>query len=147
MKRTIAVVFALATTFASGTVAVAGATTAYHESLCQARPFACLDAYKSIGANGEYVGHDEPTVEFLSNRPGTGGGDLTYTMILPKNPPTRPNQAGTGGTWDFQLRATFWFGLTLCDSESWPNFTKTCTPNSDSNALFRSSNPHSRHFI
>ena len=56
MKRTIAVAFALATTFASGTVAVAGATTAYHESLCQARPFMCLDKYKSIGANGEYVG-------------------------------------------------------------------------------------------
>jgi len=147
MKRTIAVVFALATTFASGTVAVAGATTAYHESLCQARPFACLDAYKSIGANGEYVGHDEPTVEFLSNRPGTGGGDLTYTMILPKNPPTRPNQAGTGGTWDFQLRATYWLGLTMCDTESFPNFRNTCTPNSDANARFRSTNPKSPKYI
>ena len=30
----------------------------YHESLCQARPFMCLDKYKSIGRNGEYTGHD-----------------------------------------------------------------------------------------
>ena len=98
MKRTIAVVFALATTFASGTVAAAGATTAYHES--RARPGRSPASTRtSRSARTADVGHDEPTVEFLSNRPGTGGGDLTYTMILPKNPPTRTNQAGTGGTW------------------------------------------------
>ncbi len=38
-------------------------------------------------------------------------------------------------TWNFQLRPTFWFGLTLCDSESAPEFTKNCTPDSDANNL------------
>ena len=38
-------------------------------------------------------------------------------------------------TWNFQLRPTFWFGLTLCDSESAPEFTKICTPDSDANDL------------
>ena len=44
-------------------------------------------------------------------------------MKLPKNPPVKPNQAGTAGTFDFQLRATFWLGLTMCDTQSSPNFT------------------------
>ena len=38
-------------------------------------------------------------------------------------------------TWNFQLRPTFWFGLTLCDSQSAPEFTTKCKPDSDSNNL------------
>src|SRR5207245_8762455 len=49
--------------------------------------------------------------------------------------------------WDFQRRATFWLGLTMCDTESSPNFTRRCTPNSDANAAFRSSDPSSPHYI
>ena len=107
----------------------------------------CLDPFHSIGKNGAYTGHDEPTVQFSSHRPGTGGKRSALLRHAAAESPTKPNQAGTGGTWDFQLRATFWFGLTLCDSQSWPNFTKTCTPNSDHNAMFRSSNAQSPHFI
>ena len=119
----------------------------YPESFCQERPFMCLDKYKSIGANGEYTGHDEPTVQFISNRPGTGGKRLLYYVRLPKDPPTKPKQDGSGGTWNFQLRATFWFSITMCDTESSPNFRKTCTPNSDFNAKFRSPNPSSPFYI
>ncbi len=119
----------------------------YPESFCQERPFMCLDKYKSIGANGEYTGHDEPTVQFTSHRPGTGGKRLLYYVTLPKDPPTKPNQGGTGGTWNFQLRATFWFSITMCDTESWPNYRKTCTANSDANAAFRSPNPSSPHYL
>src|SRR5207249_8371269 len=67
--------------------------------------------------------------------PGSGN-DLTYVMTLPKDPKAQPTASGaTGSTWNFQLRPTFWFGLTLCDSESSPEFTKTCTPDSDANDL------------
>ena len=45
------------------------------------------------------------------------------------------NNGPKGATWNFQLRPTFWFGLTLCDSESAPEFTKDCTPDSDANDL------------
>jgi hypothetical protein len=55
--------------FASAASAAGG----YHESLCQQRPFLCLDKYKSIGENGAYTGHDEASVQFISNRSGTGG--------------------------------------------------------------------------
>jgi hypothetical protein len=83
----------------------------------------------------EYVGHDEPSVLFKSDVPGSGN-DITYVVTLPKEPNARPSASGAGGgTWNFQLRPTFWFGLTLCDTESAPEFTKTCTPNSDANDL------------
>ena len=55
---------------------------------------------------------------------------------MPTDPKQQPNASGAGGTtWNFQLRPTFWFGLTMCDSESSPEYTKTCTPDSDSNNL------------
>jgi len=82
----------------------------------------------------EYVGHDEPSIEIKSSQPGSGN-DMTYTVRLPNDPPTKPRADGSGGTWNFELRPTFWFGLTLCDSESAPEFTKTCTPDSDANNL------------
>ena len=49
-------------------------------------------------------------------------------------------------TWNFQLRPTFWFGLTLCDTESAPEFTKTCKPDSDSNNLV-GTNPKAPNYI
>jgi hypothetical protein len=60
---------------------------------------------------------------------------MTYTVTLPKEPTARPSASGAGATWNFQLRPTFWFGLTLCDSQSAPEYTHTCTPNSDANDL------------
>jgi len=147
MKRKRAVFIAVLSTLALTMWAGVARADSYSESLCQERPFMCLDKYKSIGANGAYTGHDEPTVQFLSHRAGTGGKKLLYYVTLPKDPPTKPNEAGTGGTWSFQQRATFWFSITMCDTESSPNFTKTCHPNSDANAKFRSPNPNSPHYI
>jgi hypothetical protein len=112
----------------SPTTALAG----YNEPLCESHSALCADAYDNPG--DEYVGHDEPSLEFKSGEPGSGN-DMTYELRLPNEPPTKPKNDGSGGTWNFELRPTFWFGLTLCDSESAPEFTKTCTPNSDANDL------------
>jgi len=158
MKRLVAVLAAIPVILAPAIASASQSTTvanparaasaaSYPESFCQERPFMCLDKYTSIGPNGAYTGHDEPATQFTSNRPGTGGADLTYFITLPKNATVKPNQAGTGGTWDFQRRATFWLGLTMCDTESHPHFRSTCTPNSDVNALFRSADPNSPNYI
>jgi hypothetical protein len=144
MKRLVALAVVAVSALAAGPAAVAHADS-YSESLCQERAFMCLDPYHSIGSG--YTGHDEPTVQFTSHRPGSGGADLTYFVTLPKSSSVKPNQAGTGGTWDFQRRATFWFSITMCDTQSSPNFTHTCKPNSDANARFRSNNPNSPHYI
>ena len=114
------------------------------EPLCQSNKSTCVDAAGTIA--GKYVGHDEPSVLFKSGRPGSGN-DMTYTITLPKDPKTQPNASGAGGsTWNFQLRPTFWFGLTLCNTESAPEFTKTCKPDSDGNNLV-GSNPNAPDYI
>ncbi len=83
------------------------------ESAVCADPAGWLDVW--------YVGHDEPSLEFKSSQPGTGN-DMTYVVTLPKDPRVQPNATGVGGTtWNFELRPTFWFGMTLCDSESAPD--------------------------
>ena len=109
---------------------------AFHNSrapVCQSGLSLCTDPYDN--PSGTYVGHDEPSVEFKSDVPGSGN-DITYTITLPTEPPKLPRNNGPdGATWNFELRPTFWFGLTLCDTESAPEFTKACAPDSDANDL------------
>src|SRR6476620_9874541 len=69
----------------------------YQESLCQSRASLCADAYEN--PEGEYVGHDEPSVEFKSHMPGSGN-DITYLMTLPTEPNAFPTQSGAGATWN-----------------------------------------------
>jgi hypothetical protein len=107
------------------------------------------------GANVQpYIGHDEPMVQFFSNRSGTGN-NVTYQLRLPKDPPTLPRQDGSGGTFNFQERATFWFGMTLCDDEGSPNpdglalsghATVPCKPDTDAN-LFADPNQNSPRYF
>src|SRR5947208_3466421 len=75
-----------------------GIMSGYHEPLCASRSSLCTDVFNNPG--DEYVGHDEPSVEFKSSQPGSGN-NMTYTVTLPKNPSTFPNGSGLGGaTWD-----------------------------------------------
>jgi hypothetical protein len=121
----------------------AAALGSYHEPLCESHSSLCRDSFDSPGS--EYVGHDEPSLSFQSSKPGSGN-DITYELRLPKEPPLKPQNDGSGGTWNFELRPTFWFGLTLCDTESAPEFTKKCTPDSDTNNLV-GTNPNKRNYI
>jgi hypothetical protein len=87
---------------ATGSVAQRGAyprSSEYGEPLCTSHASLCADSYTS--PNGEYVGHDEPSLEFKSGVPGSGN-DMTYTFTLPKDPKRQPNSSGAGGTtWNF----------------------------------------------
>ena len=128
----------------SQTHVVSAASGSYKAPLCSSKRSLCVDAQHY--PNGKYVGHDEPSLEFKSNLPGSGN-DMTYTMTLPRDPKTQPNASGAGSsTWNFQLRPTFWFGMTLCDSQSAPEFTTNCTPDSNRNNLV-SSNPNTPKYI
>jgi hypothetical protein len=105
----------------------------------------CAEVFDSIGYNGSYTGHDEPSLLFYDNRPGSGNNQ-TYRLRLPTEPPTLPEQDGSGGTWNFQNRIAFWLGLNLCDTESAPEYVHTCTPDSDSN-IFNGSDPTQPDYI
>jgi hypothetical protein len=99
-----------------------------------------LCAEKLASPSYEYVGHDEPSLIFYSNRLGAGYNNV-YHLRLPKDPPLLPKQNGRGGTWNFQLRPAFWFGMAMCDDQSAPNPGGSpiagpnilCTPASDAN--------------
>jgi len=117
--------------------------------------FAGFAQAKKAGAHiSGYIGHDEPATLFNSSRPGSGN-DVTYQLQLPKDPPTRPRQDGSGGTDSFQLHPTFWLGMVMCDDQGSPNpdgqaldghATKPCKPDSDSN-IYNSQNPSSPRYF
>jgi hypothetical protein len=106
----------------------------------------CAEPADSIGYGGEYTGHDEPSLLFYSNQAGSGNSNI-YHLRLPTDPKTLPNQAGTAGTWNFQLHPAFWLGMALCDNQSGPEFTHApCAPNSDAN-VFDGTNPAGADYI
>ncbi len=116
----------------------------FEDPVCQSYNSLCVDTAST--PPGGYVGHDEPSILFKSGRPGSGN-DMTYTVKLPRDPKKQPNATGAGGTtWNFQLRPTFWFGLTLCDTQSAPEFTHKCKPDSDANNLV-GTNPKAPDYI
>jgi hypothetical protein len=88
--------------------------------------------------NGHYIGHDEPDLTFLSNRPGSGN-NVTWTETLPQDPSAAPTVGSPGSdvTHWFELSVAPWFSMALCNPNSYP--LAACKPNSDSNA------PHGPH--
>ncbi len=122
--------------------ATAQAQSEEAKTFCEQHAALCTEPVKTTDYEGNYVGHDEPALLFYSNKKGSGNSNV-YFITLPNEPPTLPNQGGTAGTFNFQLRPALWFGMAMCDSESFPNFTKVCAPNTDDNIFDEplSSNP------
>jgi hypothetical protein len=79
--------------------------------------------------NNHYVGHDEPSVKFISGVKGSGN-TMTYNMRLPKDPVAKPTASGSVVDYE-ELSVAPWFGLPICDPKSYPQ--NPCTPDSDSN--------------
>lgn len=98
------------------------------------RNFPCADITGLHGErgedNGHYIGHDEPSTQFLSNRPGSGN-NVRWDITLPKEH-TLP------ATQTFQNTATFWFSMALCEPSSYP--LNPCVPDSDKNPPSQFSN-------
>ncbi|HEX8858723.1 MAG TPA: hypothetical protein VGC06_06435 [Actinomycetes bacterium] len=114
--------------------------------LCNEGDPVCAETADAIGYEGRYTGHDEPSALFYSDVPGSGN-NANYRLILPQDPPILPRQDGRGGTFNFQNRIAFWFGMDLCDNQSAPEFTHApCTPNSDAN-IFDGGDPTKPDYI
>src|SRR5262249_43861871 len=84
-------------------------------------------------------------VLFYSTVPGSGNSNL-YHLTLPTDPVAAPLQNGTGSTWNFQLRPTFWLGMIMCDDQAAPNPGAHCAADSDTN-IHQSLDPHSPNYF
>jgi hypothetical protein len=87
---------------------------------------------EQVFGEGNYVGHDEPSLLFYSNVPGSGNR-MQYAGVIPTDPPATPIVGKR--SYNFMLAATFWYGMALCDTQSYPLTVKTCQPDSDSNIV------------
>jgi hypothetical protein len=88
----------------------------------------CADFRSEYGErgfdNGHYVGHDEPTVGFVSTAPHSGN-KLQWEITLPRERPLPATQS-------FENFIAFWFSMALCDPNS--GFVRgPCIPDSDEN--------------
>ncbi len=155
MRRSFALPFIGATIIllASSAPAVASQNSGSRLFYCGDNGPLCAEPAEPLNYEGNYIGHDEPSVLFYSNTPGSGTNQR-YQLTLPTEPPTKPKQDGSGGTFNFQLHPAFWFGLALCDDQSGPNPGGSalagpnipCTPDSDTN-IFTSTDPTSPNYI
>ncbi len=108
---------------------------ASHRTLnCSTSAF-CTEVQDSeaVFGEGKYVGHDEPSALFYSNRPGSGNSNQ-WQLTLPRDPsPAAPRTPGK--SYNFQLHPAFWFGMAMCDTQSFPEQLPNCTPDSDKNIV------------
>jgi hypothetical protein len=83
--------------------------------------------------NGHYIGHDEPSIRFISDAPGSGD-DVTFVERLGVDPRQLPtvSRPGHDVTHYFELSVAPWFSIDVCDPDSTPEMP--CKPESDSNA-------------
>ena len=94
--------------------------------------FLCTEVRDSDSVFGHYVGHDEPSVLFYSNQSGSGN-QMSYSGILP----TEPSATNVPGkhVYSFQYAPAFWFGMAMCDSQSYPELVNSCVPDSNVNIV------------
>jgi len=119
----------------SFTAHAATASAAHMHLDCAGGSITCTEVWDSEAVFGpeKYVGHDEPSTLFYSNRQGSGN-QMRYQLTLPKDPsPNNPTQAGK--SFNFELHPAFWFGMAMCDTQSYPEQVSTCTPDSDKNIV------------
>jgi hypothetical protein len=92
-----------------------------------------VHAHGQLYDNGWYIGHDEPTIQFYSNRPGSST-NVTWVQTLPRDPRRLPTVKGPGKdvTHYFELMPALWYSMALCDPNSYPQ--TPCTPDSDTNS-------------
>lgn len=82
--------------------------------------------------NGRYIGHDEPSVKFISHAPHSAN-DFSYVMKLSTDPTAAPTVSkGAHNVTDYaELSPAPWFGLPICDPRSYPQ--NPCVPDSNVN--------------
>jgi hypothetical protein len=117
--------------------ATAKSTSFDKSEACTDGPLMCAEVADYQSAFHYYVGHDEPSILYYSNTPGAGNRNR-WQLTLPTEPsPT----VVPGRSWDFQLTPAIWFGMAMCDTQSYPEQVRGCTPDSDANITSLAQHP------
>jgi hypothetical protein len=136
----IAVPVVALTTLGGSSVAASGTSGTTHPHIdCSNPHFICTELYDSYKAFDTYVGHDEPSLLFYSNKPGSGN-EMQYEGTLPVEP--SPTNVPGKHTYSFELTPAYWFGMIMCDTQSYPELVNTCIPDSDANIVNPKSSPY-----
>jgi hypothetical protein len=102
--------------------APAARTSSPHSHIdCASAKTTCTEVLDSeqVFGNNVYVGHDEPSLLFYSTKPGSGS-HMTYNLTLPADPSATGNPRSDGKSYNFELHPAFWFGMAMCDDQSYP---------------------------
>jgi hypothetical protein len=117
----------------NGASAAAAGTSSHAHINCAASSAMCTEVANSDDVFGHYVGHDEPSVLFESNTPGSGN-HMRYNVTLPTDP-SASNPNAVNKSYAFELSGADWLGMAMCDTQSYPEQVSTCPPDSDRNIL------------
>jgi hypothetical protein len=110
-----------------------------HIDCADSTRFLCTEVNQSDEVFGHYVGHDEPSVLFYSNKAGSGN-EMQYSGILPTEP-SRTNVSGQH-VYTFEYTPSFWFGMAMCDTQSFPELVNSCVPDSNVNIVNPAKSPY-----
>jgi hypothetical protein len=134
LSMTVAIAVLALGLFPSGAAASSGPARSQHAAInCANSSAMCTEVANSDDVFGHYVGHDEPSVLFDSNLPGSGN-HMRYDINLPSDPSAQDPNA-PGKSYNFELSGATWLGMALCDTQSYPEQVKTCPPDSNANIL------------
>jgi hypothetical protein len=122
-----------------GSASTSAAKAPTHIDCSNTARFLCTEVRDSDSVFGHYVGHDEPSVLFYSNTPGSGN-QMRYSGILPTEP--APTNVAGKHTYDFQNYAAFWYGMAMCDTQSYPELVNSCVPDSNVNIVDPAKSPY-----
>lgn len=124
--------------FSAAAVAAAPGWGSNSWSGCASNTRLCTEVADPGPIFGHYVGHDEPSVLFYSNVPGSGN-HMQYNVTLPKEP---SGPFSDTKSYSAQDSPAFWFGMAMCDTQSYPESSSTCKPDSDSNIVDPATTKH-----
>ena len=110
----------------------AGPKAPTHIDCSNSNRFICTEVRDSDTVFGHYVGHDEPSVLFYSNKSGSGN-QMQYSGTLPTEP--SPTNVPGKHVYSFEYAPAFWFGMAMCDSQSYPELVNSCVPDSNVNIV------------
>src|SRR2546423_13688892 len=108
-RFTLAAVASLLVALVPGAPVAAGDVHSHIECGASRNLCAEVDDLESFSA---YVGHDETSLLFYSDHPGSGNR-MQYVLTLPTDPVAPTGVPTATQSFNFQLHPAFWFGMAM----------------------------------